>query len=169
MNFDMEKFNLWNLINVEVRKQYQVKISNRLAALENLDDDDDDDDDDDVHFNRAGKSIRTNIQASNTDSISYELKQLKILFDEERSKLLDGRKWAKLQCLQNSSQTNGNNLNNVSCEARIIFRNKEREYLEAKINKLETNSKNKNIRYLYKGINVFKNCYLVSCRFPHYF
>jgi Txe/YoeB family toxin of Txe-Axe toxin-antitoxin module len=35
------------------------------------------------------------------------------------------------------------------------FRNKKKEYLKAKINELETNSKNKNIRDLYKGINEF--------------
>jgi hypothetical protein len=33
---------------------------------------------------------------------------------------------------------------------------KKKEYLKAKINELETNSKNKNIRDLYRGINYFK-------------
>jgi hypothetical protein len=41
--FDMERFNLRNLIDVEVKEFYQVKISNRFAGLENFDDDDDDD------------------------------------------------------------------------------------------------------------------------------
>jgi hypothetical protein len=35
------------------------------------------------------------------------------------------------------------------------FRNKKREYLKAKINALATNSKNKNIKDLYRGINEF--------------
>jgi hypothetical protein len=39
------------------------------------------------------------------------------------------------------------------------FRNKKREYLKDKINELATNSKNKNIRDLYKGINGFKRSY----------
>jgi hypothetical protein len=43
--FDMERFNLRDLSDVEVKVQFQVKISNRFAALENLHDDDDDDDD----------------------------------------------------------------------------------------------------------------------------
>jgi hypothetical protein len=34
---------------VEIKEQYQVKISNRFAALENLDDDNDDDDDVDIN------------------------------------------------------------------------------------------------------------------------
>jgi hypothetical protein len=38
-------------------------------------------------------------------------------------------------------------------------RNKKREYLKAKINELEINSKNKNIRELYRGINDFKKGY----------
>jgi hypothetical protein len=41
------------------------------------------------------------------------------------------------------------NLNNVRCEASRHFRNKKKEYLKAKINELETNRKNKNIRDLY--------------------
>jgi hypothetical protein len=36
---------------------------------------------------------------------------------------------------------------------------KKREYLEDKINELATNSKNKNIRDLYKGISEFKRGY----------
>jgi hypothetical protein len=34
-----------------------------------------------------------------------------------------------------------------------------REYLKHKINELETNNKNKNIRDLYRGINEFKKVY----------
>jgi hypothetical protein len=36
---------------------------------------------------------------------------------------------------------------------------KKREYLKGKINELATNSKNKNIRDLYRGINEFKRGY----------
>jgi hypothetical protein len=39
----MEMFNLKKIDDVEVKAQYQVKISSRFAALEILDDDDDDD------------------------------------------------------------------------------------------------------------------------------
>jgi hypothetical protein len=45
------------------------------------------------------------------------------------------------------------------CEASRYFRNKKREYLRNKINELATNSKNKNIRDLYRGINEFKRGY----------
>jgi hypothetical protein len=37
--------------------------------------------------------------------------------------------------------------------------NKKKGYLKAKINELEINSKNKNIRDLYRGINEFKRGY----------
>jgi hypothetical protein len=50
-------------------------------------------------------------------------------------------------------------LNNVRHEASRHFRNKKREHLKDKINELETNSKNKNIRDLYRGINEFKRGY----------
>jgi hypothetical protein len=35
----MQRFNLKKLNGMEVNEQYQVKISNRFAALENVDDD----------------------------------------------------------------------------------------------------------------------------------
>ena len=34
--FDVERFNLRKLIKLEVRKQYQIEITNRFSALENL-------------------------------------------------------------------------------------------------------------------------------------
>jgi hypothetical protein len=58
------------------------------------------------------------------------------------------RKQTKLQWLQNPSEANEDNLNDVRREASRHFRNKNREYLTDKINELESNSKNKNIRDL---------------------
>jgi hypothetical protein len=58
-----------------------------------------------------------------------------------------------LQWLQDPSEINGDNLNNVRREASRHFSNKEREYLKDKINDIATNNKNKNIRDLYRGIN----------------
>jgi hypothetical protein len=45
------------------------------------------------------------------------------------------------------------NLNNVRRKASRYFRNKKSEYPKDGINELATNSKNKNIRDLYRGIN----------------
>jgi hypothetical protein len=50
-------------------------------------------------------------------------------------------------------------LYNVRREASRHVRNKKREYLKVKINELATNSTNKNIRDLYRGINGFKRGY----------
>jgi hypothetical protein len=36
--FDMQRFDLKKINDAEVKEQYQVKISNRFAALKNLDD-----------------------------------------------------------------------------------------------------------------------------------
>jgi hypothetical protein len=90
----MLRFGLKKLNNAEVKEQYQVKISNRLVALANLDDN--------VDINRASENFRDNINISAKDSLGhYELKQ--------RLKLLDKRKEAKLQWLQNPSQINRDN------------------------------------------------------------
>ena len=64
-----------------------------------------------------------------------------------------------MQLVQDPSQRNVDNLNNVRREDTRHFRNKKKAYLKAKIEDLETNSKIKNIRDLYRGINDFKNGY----------
>jgi hypothetical protein len=64
-----------------------------------------------------------------------------------------------LQWLQDPSEINGDNLNNVRCEASRYFKNKKRKYLKDKINEFAMNSKNKNIRDMYRGINDFKKGY----------
>jgi hypothetical protein len=53
-------------------------------------------------------------------------------------------------------------VNNVSRDARRHFRNKKKAYLKAKIQELETNSKIKNLRDLYRGIGDFKKGDLVA-------
>jgi hypothetical protein len=47
-------------------------------------------------------------------------------------------------------------MDNARHEASRTFRIKKGEYLKNKINELETNTKKKNIRDLYRGINEFK-------------
>jgi len=73
-----------------------------------------------VDINRAWRSTKDNMEASATESLGYyELKEHKPCLDEECSKLLDQRKQAKLQRLQNPSQTYGHDLNNVIFEINL--------------------------------------------------
>jgi hypothetical protein len=85
-----------------------------------------------------------------------ESKSYKPWFNEECLKLVDRRKQAKLQWLQDPSVVNEDNLRNVKRVASRHFRNKKREYLKGKITEVELNTKNKNIRNLYWGITEFK-------------
>jgi hypothetical protein len=55
----------------------------------------------------------------------------------------------------------------MRCEARKHFRNKKREYLKNKINEPPANSKNKNIRDMYTGVNEFKRGYQLRSRPCH--
>jgi hypothetical protein len=72
----VERLNRGKLNELEVREQYQIKISNRFAALENLNDSED--------INRAWENIQENIKTSAKDSPGlYESKQNKTCFDEE--------------------------------------------------------------------------------------
>jgi uncharacterized FlaG/YvyC family protein len=149
---DTERFNVKKLNEGDVKEQYQVTIRNKFAALENLEDIGD--------INGAWDNVRENIKISAQESLGYcESKRRKEGFDEECSVLVDRRKQAKLQWLQDPSEANEDNLSDVMREASRHFRNKKTEYLKDKINELESNSKNKNIRHLYRGINEFKKCY----------
>jgi len=130
----------------DVREHYQIKITNRFAALENLKDDED--------VNRTWENSKENIQTASKESLGlHELKENKPWFDEECLGVLDQRKRAKLQWIQDPSQSNADILNNVRREVSTHFRKKKKAYLTAKIEELETNSKIQNIRDLYRGIN----------------
>ena len=68
----------------------------------------------------------------------HEMKQHKPWFDEECLGILDQRKQAKMQWIQDPSQSNADNLNDVRRNANRHFRNKKKLHLKAKIEELET-------------------------------
>jgi hypothetical protein len=96
--YDVERSNLRKLNELEVKKQYQIEISNRFAALENLCVNED--------INRAWENIKENIKTSVKESLDpYKLKQHKAWLDEECLCFLDQRKQAKMQWLEDPNQT----------------------------------------------------------------
>jgi hypothetical protein len=96
-----------------------LEISKKFTALENLDTE--------VDVNKAWETIRKGIKISATDSVGYyELKMHKLWFDEGCSKLLDQRKQAKLQWLQDPIEIHRDNLN-IRCETSRHFRKRKRE------------------------------------------
>jgi hypothetical protein len=131
-----ERFNLRKLNELEVRKRYQIEITNRFAALGNEGIDGD--------INRAWEDIKESIKTSAKESIGVQdLKKYKPWFDEECLGFLDRRKQARMQWMQDPIQSSGQNLNKVRPDASRHFRNKKEGYLEAKIEELENNSKKK--------------------------
>jgi len=64
-----------------------------------------------------------------------------------------------MQWVQDPNQSTVDNLNNVRREVSRHFRNKKKAYMRARIEELETNSKNKYISDLYRGISDFKKGY----------
>jgi hypothetical protein len=60
-SFDVEWFNLRKVSELEVRKQYRIEITNRFAALENLNDSED--------INRAWKNSPKNIKTSTNEDL----------------------------------------------------------------------------------------------------
>jgi len=82
--FDVERFNLRNLIELEVRKKYQIKISNWFTALGILNDYE--------NINRAWENIKENSKTIAKESLGmHELKQHKPWCDEECLGFLDQR------------------------------------------------------------------------------
>ena len=122
------------LKELEVKKEYQIDTLIRFAALRNISDYE--------YINRAWENIKENIKASAKESLFlHELKQHKPWFDKERLNFLNKMKQAKLQWVQDPSQRNIFNLNNVRREAIRHFRNKKETYFKAKIEDLGTNSR----------------------------
>jgi len=141
--FDGERFNLRKLNELEVRKEYQIEITNRCAALEILSDDED--------IKRAWENMKENIRTSATESLGLqELKHHKPWFYEEVLGFLDQRKQTKLQRIHDPNQSNLDNVNNVRSDASRHFESKMKTYLKTKIEELETKCKIKNIMDLYR-------------------
>ena len=87
--------------------------------MENLSDDED--------VDRTWENIKENIKTSAKVSLDlHELKQNKPWFDEECPGFLDQKQRAKMQWIQDPSQSNVDNLNNVRHEVRRHFRKKRR-------------------------------------------
>ena len=83
--FELQRFNLRKLNEPEIMEQYQIEITNRFEALENLNDDED--------VDRSWENIKENFQTSPKESLGlHELKQKKPWFDEECLGFLDQRK-----------------------------------------------------------------------------
>jgi len=70
---------------LKVKEKYQVEITNRFAALENLNVD--------KNVNRVWENIKENIKTSAEESLGlHELKRHKPWFDKECLSFLDQRK-----------------------------------------------------------------------------
>jgi hypothetical protein len=103
----MERFNLKKLNKGDIKEQDQVTIRNKFAALENLEE------------NGASRGLGTILENTKflSKRVDYcESKKRKLRFAEECLKLVDRRKQAKLQWLQDPSKVNEYNLNEVRRE-----------------------------------------------------
>ena len=117
--FYVKRFNLRKLSELQVRKQYQIKVSNRFAALYILNHSQD--------INKVWENIKENIKTSAKESLGlYELKQHKPWYDEECLRFLEQRKRAKMQWLQDPNQSNVDYINTVKPEASRHFINKKK-------------------------------------------
>jgi hypothetical protein len=83
-----ERFNISKLNELEVRRQYQIDITNRFAGLENVSDSED--------INRAWENIKGDIKPSAEERLGVqELEQHKQWFDECLGFSIEG---SRLKC-----------------------------------------------------------------------
>ena len=85
--FEGERFNLWKLNELEVRKHYQIKVSNKFAALEKLNES--------QHIERVREIVKENVRTLATGL--YDLKQPNPRLKEECLGFMDQSKQAKMQ------------------------------------------------------------------------
>jgi hypothetical protein len=115
---DVDRFNLKKLSETEVRREFQIELSKRFAALENSNDSED--------INRAWENVKGNIKFSTKATLGpYGRKQHKPWFDGECSQVLGERKQAKMHLLQDPSQSNLDNMNIARHEASRYFKKTE--------------------------------------------
>ncbi|KAJ4438077.1 hypothetical protein ANN_14016 [Periplaneta americana] len=152
---NVSKLNILKLKDEKTKQHYQVEISNRFVTLGSSDEVEKE-----LDVNSVWENIRDNIKIAAEQSIGYyETKKKKPWFDEDCCIVVERRKQAKLKFLQDPVEENRDIYFNERWEASRTLRNKRRGYLKEKLNEIETNSRNKNIRDLYKGIEEFKNGY----------
>jgi hypothetical protein len=90
-----------------------------------------------IGINGAWDTIREDIKISAEENLGYyKLKQHKQCFEEICSALLDNKKQARAQWLQDLRQINGDNMNNLGHQVIGNFRNQRRKYLKDKSNEL---------------------------------
>ncbi|PSN44834.1 hypothetical protein C0J52_16203 [Blattella germanica] len=77
-------------------------------------------------------------------------------FEDECADMVNKRKLAKMNWMREPNEQNSEQLCSIRLETTIFLKNKKREYLKEKINDLEINAKNRNIRELYQT-NIIKN------------
>jgi hypothetical protein len=100
----MERFSLKKLNDVQNKKKHHTEVSNRFAALQDLDAE--------VECNSAWETIKESIRISAKASLGYyELRKDKPWFDKACSKLLHQRKQAVLQWSQHPSEIRADNQN----------------------------------------------------------
>ena len=110
---DVKRFNLKNLGEMEVRKQYQVVIQNRSAALESLNDSE--------GITRVWDNSRVSKSWLKAHYVCTERKKHTPCLNEECLQFVGQRKQIKMQRLQGPNQNNFSNLNNATRKASRYF------------------------------------------------
>ena len=146
-----DKNNLNSLLDHKITKEYQRDIANRFIAFEGLEI---------SSVYDICVKIRDSIRASAEEKVGiFQTYKNKLWFDQEWSELVNKRKQTKLVWLQNPNNQAAEDLTNIMRDNCRTTKKTKRDYMKAKVNKLEENGKNKTFREMCKEINEFEKVY----------
>ncbi|PSN48471.1 hypothetical protein C0J52_11717 [Blattella germanica] len=131
----------------------EIKITNRFETLECSEENVATEEE--TNINRERESIRDTIKLSASESVGLlNKRQSRKWFDDECADMINKRILAKMNWIREPNEQNSEQLCSIRRETTKFLKNKKREYLKEKINDLEINAKNRNIRELYQGIKI---------------
>ena len=146
-----KRLNVQSLTEGENGIKYAVEITNKFAALEEMDESD-------VNaVDKQWENIRDAIVKSAEATVGFcKRHKNKPWFDEDCVKIAKVRNEARIAWLTKNTDETRNQFINIRQAAHNMFKNKKRQYLKRKIEEINENCQNNNVRDMYKGINNFR-------------
>ncbi|PSN38709.1 hypothetical protein C0J52_19477 [Blattella germanica] len=107
-----------------------------------------------IHINILPLFLNCRIYSHNSHPRNPAKRQSRKWFDDECVDMVHKRKLAKMNWMREPNEQYSEQLCSIRRETTRFLKNKKREYLKEKINDLEINARNRNIRELYLGIRI---------------
>jgi len=146
-----KRLNVQSLTEGENGLKYAVEVTNKFAALKEINESDDN------AVDKQWENVRDAIVKSAEVTVGFcKRHKNKPWFDEECVKIVKVRNEARIAWLTQNMAETRNKFLNIRQAAHNLFKNKKRQYLKRKIEEIEENCQSGNVRGMYMGINNFR-------------